>query len=149
MWLEVLHGPTRSPVFRKCSGRFFVDSGCIDCGACQRLAPATFDEREGKVRVFRQPEDPAVLDKALMALITCPVSAIGTIGRHDLRPAACRFPERIDGPVFDCGYASPKSFGATSYLIVRPGGNIPVDSPGTRGPSSSAWKSWAGSPFFS
>ena len=110
-------------------GDFFVDAGCIDCGACQRLAPATFDDREGQARVFRQPEDPEGIERALMARIACPVSAIGTVGRHDLRSAARRFPERIDGPVFDCGYASPKSFGATSYLIERPGGNVLVDSP--------------------
>lgn len=31
--------------------------------------------------------------------------------------------------VYHCGFHSEKSFGATSYLIVRPEGNILMDSP--------------------
>src|SRR6185436_15943209 len=37
----------------------------------------------------------------------------------------------IDGApdIYYCGYASEDSFGATSYLIRRPEGNVLVDSP--------------------
>src|ERR1700687_3934861 len=31
--------------------------------------------------------------------------------------------------VHDCGFATESSFGATSYLVVREGGNVLVDSP--------------------
>ena len=34
------------------------------------------------------------------------------------------FPERLDDNVYFCGYASPDSYGAASYLIVRPEGNV-------------------------
>src|SRR6185312_10517836 len=39
------------------------------------------------------------------------------------------FPELVAGNVYYCGYASSSSFGASSYLIVRPEGNVLVDSP--------------------
>ncbi len=110
-------------------GEFFVDSGCIDCGVCQRMAPGTFDDAGEMARVFRQPEDRAAFDRALGALVSCPVSAIGTVTRVDSGSVERLFPERIDGPVFECGFTSPKSFGAMSYLIQRPEGNILVDSP--------------------
>lgn len=110
-------------------GEFFVDSGCIDCGVCQRMAPGTFDDAGEMARVFRQPEDRAAFGRALGALVSCPVSAIGTLTRVDPGSVESLFPERIDGPVFECGFTSPKSFGAMSYLIQRPGGNILVDSP--------------------
>nr|MDA8029380.1 ferredoxin [Nitrospiraceae bacterium] len=64
-------------------GEFFVDSGCIDCGVCQRMAPGTFDDAGEMARVFRQPEDRAAFDRALGALVSCPVSAIGTVTRVD------------------------------------------------------------------
>jgi len=35
----------------------------------------------------------------------------------------------VDGPIFYCGFTSPKSFGGSSYLIRRDGGNWLVDSP--------------------
>jgi glyoxylase-like metal-dependent hydrolase (beta-lactamase superfamily II) len=40
-------------------------------------------------------------------------------------------PEAVtpDGSVLFCGYASESSFGASSYLIRRPEGNVLVDSP--------------------
>lgn len=46
-----------------------------------------------------------------------------------MRLARASFPEHIDGGVYYCGYACRESHGARSYLIVRAGGNILVDSP--------------------
>jgi len=46
--------------------------------------------------------------------------------------AADAFPEPIAPDVSDifyCGYTAESSFGASSYLIRRPGGNVLVDSP--------------------
>jgi glyoxylase-like metal-dependent hydrolase (beta-lactamase superfamily II) len=67
--------------------------------------------------------------RALMALVTCTTSSIGTRGKHDTRAAARAFPEPIGGDVLFCGYASESSYGAASYLIRRPAGNVLVDSP--------------------
>ena len=36
--------------------------------------------------------------------------------------------------MYDCGYAAESSFGATSWLVVRRGGNVLVDSPRFAGP---------------
>jgi glyoxylase-like metal-dependent hydrolase (beta-lactamase superfamily II) len=45
-------------------------------------------------------------------------------------PAArAAFPLPIEGEVHYCGYHSGKSYGAAAYLIVRPQGNVLVDSP--------------------
>jgi glyoxylase-like metal-dependent hydrolase (beta-lactamase superfamily II) len=39
------------------------------------------------------------------------------------------YPRLIADGVYFCGFASPKSYGARSYLIVRPGGNWMTDAP--------------------
>ena len=111
-------------------GDFFVDSSCIDCDRCRQIAPQVFarDDRAGQSFVAAQPAA-AGGHRALMALVTCPTSSIGTRTRHDVRAAARAFPEPLFGDVAFCGYASEVSFGAASYLIRRPEGNVLIDSP--------------------
>ena len=79
--------------------------------------------------VARQPGDEAALHRARMALVACPVGAIGTESKHAFGAARSAFPEPIEDGVYYCGWAAESSYGARSYLIVRPGGNILVDSP--------------------
>ncbi|MBV8878833.1 MAG: MBL fold metallo-hydrolase, partial [Planctomycetaceae bacterium] len=69
------------------------------------------------------------LRRAEMALVTCPTASIGTLGKHDLGAAIGAFPEPVEDNVRFCGFASEDSFGGSSYLIVRPEGNVLVDSP--------------------
>ena len=64
-----------------------------------------------------------------MALVTCPTASIGTASKRDLKAATAAFPEPVDANVHFCGFASEDSFGGSSYLIVRPDGNVLVDSP--------------------
>jgi glyoxylase-like metal-dependent hydrolase (beta-lactamase superfamily II) len=67
-----------------------------------------------------------------MSLVACPTSSIGTSRRYRARVGVEAFPERIDENIYFCGFTSESSFGAWSYLIVRPeteGGNVLVDSP--------------------
>lgn len=64
-----------------------------------------------------------------MALVACPTGSIGTTSKTNLRPAMDAFPERIEDNVYFCGYASPDTYGAASYLIQRPEGNVLIDSP--------------------
>lgn len=123
-------------------GNFYVDSSCIDCGACEWLAPETFEDDGGKARVFRQPFSAQERIRALGAVTACPVAAIGTIAKQDFGEALDLFPEGVDGPVSYCGYHSPRSFGAASYLIRRPEGNILVDSPRFAAPLSRGSKPW-------
>jgi glyoxylase-like metal-dependent hydrolase (beta-lactamase superfamily II)/ferredoxin len=110
-------------------GDFFVDDSCIDCDQCRRIAPATFTEADEQSVVCRQPSTPTETAAALRALVTCPTASIGTRARHDMRPAIDAYPERIESDVYFCGFAAESSFGASSYLIVRPDGNVLVDSP--------------------
>lgn len=112
-------------------GDFYVDRSCIDCDLCRQLAPRTFARCEGAEQSFvvHQPAGPDEAHRALMALVACPTSSIGTRARHDTAAAARAFPEHLGGGVYFCGYASAASYGAASYLITRPGGNVLVDSP--------------------
>jgi glyoxylase-like metal-dependent hydrolase (beta-lactamase superfamily II)/ferredoxin len=110
-------------------GDFYVDSTCIDCGTCRQVAPASFAQGRDASFVHRQPADECETQRARMALVACPVAAIGTGTRHRMQAARGAFPEHIDGGVHYCGYAAEASYGARSYLVVRPRGNILVDSP--------------------
>ena len=110
-------------------GNFFVDTTCIDCDLCRQIAPSVFKEESDHSVVFRQPESREDVLKAAMALVTCPTASIGTREKIDSQAAAEAFPERVDENVYFCGYASRNSYGASSYLIVRPEGNILIDSP--------------------
>jgi glyoxylase-like metal-dependent hydrolase (beta-lactamase superfamily II)/ferredoxin len=110
-------------------GSFFVDDTCIDCDLCRQIAPTVFKEDWDHSFVFHQPESPAETHKAAMALVTCPTASIGTRDKLDSTKAAASYPELVDENVYFCGYASRNSYGASSYLITRPEGNILIDSP--------------------
>ena len=111
------------------SGDFFVDSSCIDCDICRQVAPETFCAQAAQTVVYRQPATPESVHRALMALVACPTGSIGTTRKYPIKAAIAAFPEEIAAGVYFCGFASRHSYGATSYLIVRPGGNVLVDSP--------------------
>ncbi|MFY9609425.1 MAG: MBL fold metallo-hydrolase [Blastocatellia bacterium] len=111
------------------AGDFFVDSSCIDCDLCRQIAPDTFSQAGDQSAVHRQPRTPEAVFAALKALVTCPTSSIGDVAHRSAKAAAAAYPELIDGAVYFCGFASESSYGASSYLIVRPEGNVLVDSP--------------------
>ena len=118
------------------AGDFYVDSTCIDCDTCRQIAPEVFaraDAIEQSV-VVCQPDGEPARARSLMALVACPTASIGTVSKADARLAAARFPEPIAGEIYYCGYTSEKSFGASSYLVRRPEGNVLVDSPRAAGP---------------
>jgi ferredoxin len=112
-------------------GDFFVDSTCIDCDLCRQLAPKVFtrDDRRGQSVVAHQPANDAERHRALMALVTCPTASIATERKLETKEAARAFPELVEGDVYFCGWASESSYGASSWLIRRPDGNVLVDSP--------------------
>jgi glyoxylase-like metal-dependent hydrolase (beta-lactamase superfamily II) len=110
-------------------GEFFVDDTCIDCATCRLIAPGVFVPSRGLTVVGRQPGGEAERRRALMALVACPTASIGTVGRADARAAVARFPEEVADGVYYCGFTSPHSYGASSYLVRRPAGNVLVDSP--------------------
>src|SRR5437762_8593873 len=110
-------------------GDFFVDSTCIDCDTCSQLAPAIFRDHGEQCSVHHQPENPAEIRDAMMALVACPTRSIGATQRHDAHIGIDAFPLPLDDNVYFCGFTSESSFGAWSYLIARPQGNILIDSP--------------------
>ncbi|MCU1230424.1 MAG: beta-lactamase domain protein [Acidobacteria bacterium] len=116
------------------AGDFFVDTSCIDCDACRLIAPSVFHDTGEQSAVFHQPETPEELLRAQQALITCPTASIGDVSKRDMRAAVASFPEQIDGDVHVCGFNSESSFGAFSYFITHPNGNVLIDSPRFAGP---------------
>ena len=119
------------------AGDFYVDSTCIDCDACRQIAPETFRDHGDQSSVYRQPLNATEVQRALMALVSCPTASIGTVSHRNARAAVEAFPSRVVDNVYFCGFTSEDSFGAWAYLIVRPeegGGNVLVDSPRFTGP---------------
>jgi len=109
-------------------GRWFADTRCIDCDVARHYAPDLIgaDDR-GLSVVLRQPktdEDELAMWRATLA---CPTQSIGTRS-HDHAPADV-FPWELTDGVFLNGYNDESSFGAHSYLVVRPEGNLLIDSP--------------------
>jgi glyoxylase-like metal-dependent hydrolase (beta-lactamase superfamily II)/ferredoxin len=110
-------------------GDFFVDDTCIDCDLCRQIAPSVFKEEWDHSIVSHQPESATETHRAAMALVACPTASIGARKKIDVAATAAAFPEHVEENVYFCGYASRSSYGASSYLIVRPEGNVLIDSP--------------------
>ncbi|HEX5732477.1 MAG TPA: MBL fold metallo-hydrolase [Blastocatellia bacterium] len=111
------------------AGDFYVDSTCIDCDLCRQIAPETFSDIGEQSVVYHQPETADQELAALKALVTCPTASIGALGDHPAKQAVAAYPELVEENVYFCGFASESSYGASSYLIARPQGNVLVDSP--------------------
>jgi len=70
----------RSP--ENVSGKFYVDSTCIDCGLCPDTAPQFFKRYDegGYTIVHRQPQTPEEIALAEEACSGCPTESIGNDG---------------------------------------------------------------------
>jgi glyoxylase-like metal-dependent hydrolase (beta-lactamase superfamily II)/ferredoxin len=111
-------------------GPWFVDQACIDCDLCRQLSPSIFGDEGGQACIRRQPISDDDQRQAALAAIACPTGAIGAGGAASwMREARGRFPLAVGDGVYFCGYASRDSYGASSWLVVRPDGNVLVDSP--------------------
>jgi len=64
------------------SGRYYVDTQCIDCDVCRVTAPNNFTRNEegGYSFVAKQPENDEEEAQCQEALDSCPVEAIGNDG---------------------------------------------------------------------
>ncbi|MGB7712630.1 MAG: MBL fold metallo-hydrolase [Microcoleus sp.] len=112
------------------SGNFYVDSTCISCDTCRWMAPEVFVEVGEQSAVYQQPTNDTAERRSLAALLSCPTSSIGTVDKpKNIKEVQQSLPAIVTENVYHCGYHSEKSYGAASYLIVRPEGNILVDSP--------------------
>lgn len=122
------------------AGEFFVDSTCINCGACRNFAPRVFADAGPTSIVAAQPPDEAGRFRAFQALLACPTNSIGASTRNadgaftstrvpkDVHPSF-PIPMEAGSGVYLNGFNDRASFGADSYFIKSPGGNWLVDSP--------------------
>ena len=111
-------------------GNFYVDSSCIDCDTCRWVAPEVYNRQASQSAVYHQPDTELEKLRAMQALLACPTASIGTIAKPTgIKQAQQTFPIPIEDNVYYCGYHSADSYGAASYFIQRPEGNILVDSP--------------------
>ena len=112
------------------AGDFYVDSSCIDCDTCRWMAPETFQRVNDQSAVHHQPTAAVDRVSAMQALLSCPTGSIGTVEKPtDIQAVQETLPIPVTDTVYHCGYHSEKSFAAASYLIVRPEGNVLIDSP--------------------
>ncbi|MBW4564489.1 MAG: MBL fold metallo-hydrolase [Mojavia pulchra JT2-VF2] len=112
------------------NGDFYVDTTCIDCDTCRWMTPEVFHSVDEQSAVYHQPTNEKERLAALQALLACPTSSIGTVEKpEDIKIAQESFPILVEENVYHCGYHSEKSYGASSYFIQHPEGNILVDSP--------------------
>ena len=109
-------------------GEWFVDTRCIACDAARHWARDLIaSDPSGHSYVTRQAEtaeDEASMWRAAMA---CPTRSIGH--RSQRRPRTPSFPYELTPGVLAMGNNSLSSFGAHSYLVRRPDGNLLMDSP--------------------
>jgi len=111
-------------------GDFYVDSTCIDCDTCRWMSPTVFRRMDEQSAVYHQPTNESERLTALQALLACPTSSICTVEKpKDIKTVQQSFPILVAENVYHCGYHSENSYGAASYLIQLPEGNILVDSP--------------------
>ena len=64
------------------SGKYYVDSSCIDCDQCRAIAPEIFcrDEESGRSFVKRQPATEEEIVAAEDAAASCATGSIGADG---------------------------------------------------------------------
>ncbi len=129
-------------------GPFFVDSSCIDCGSCWQIDPEHFAPTGSSSYVHTQPNGQQEVEKSLLALIDCPVAAIGAPKHLTANSSADVFPILVTkhpaGDVYYCGWSSKRSFGASSWLILSAEGNVLIDSPRWSAPLAKQIKKMGG-----
>ena len=98
-----------------------------------------------------QPDGQEATEQALLALQACPVAAIETNRSLRSTTPVDGFPalikEHPQGKVYYCGWASRRSFGACSWLIIQPSGNVMVDVPRWSAPLARRIKAMGGLRF--
>jgi len=112
------------------NGDFYVDTTCIDCDTCRWMTPEVFHREAEQSVVYHKPVDETERLRAMQALLSCPTASIGTVEKPtDIKAAQHSLPILLADSVYHCGYHAESSYGAASYLIQRPEGNVLVDSP--------------------
>ena len=118
--------PIRNP--ESVAGDWYIDTACIDCGASRHVAPDLIVERNEKSVFARQPNSPEEQLAAWRAVLVCPTASVRSEADQQ-RPNVTIFPQEITSDVWRCGFNARSSFGAHSYFVTRPDGNLLIDSP--------------------
>jgi glyoxylase-like metal-dependent hydrolase (beta-lactamase superfamily II)/ferredoxin len=109
-------------------GDWFVDTTCIDCDAARHVAPGLIGtDASGRSVFLRQPETEEDVRMAWRAVEVCPTRSVGHLTLR--RPPQPAFPHDLGDGVFRLGNNARSSFGAHSYLVTRPEGNVMIDAP--------------------
>ena len=109
-------------------GPWFVDTRCIRCDAARNWAPDFIGmDASGRSYVARQPADAEEEAALWQAAAACPTKSIGN--RDQPREPANVFPYLMTDGVFALGNNSLSSFAAHSFMVLRPDGNLMIDSP--------------------
>ncbi|WP_283136629.1 MBL fold metallo-hydrolase [Rhizohabitans arisaemae] len=110
------------------SAGWYVDDRCTNCDVSRQLAPGLVGEAGGRSVMLRQPRDEVETAILHTAAFACHTRSIRyPAGRLDteLDP----FPLLLDDGVHLCGHNATQTAGANSYLVVRPAGNLMIDTP--------------------
>ena len=109
-------------------GPWFVDTRCIRCDAARNWAPGLIGMDEtGRSIIVSQPDGPEQEAVMWRAAAACPTKSIGNL-EHPVEPAGI-FPHQLTDGVFALGNNALSSFAAHSFLVIRPEGNLMIDSP--------------------
>ena len=123
-------------------GEWYVDTDCIDCSAARTVAPGLIVEGGGQSVFARQPETEEELMMAWRARLLCPTASVRSEGHA--RPPDGVFPEQMTEGIYRLGYNARSSWGAHSFLIRRPSGNVMVDAPRWTKPVMATLEAWGG-----
>ncbi|MDH7795127.1 MULTISPECIES: MBL fold metallo-hydrolase [unclassified Beijerinckia] len=104
-----------------------IDEHCIQCGAAQTAFPNLVAEGKDRYFFHRQPESAAETADAWRAALLCPVSAVRA--PEGLKMPEGLFPQELGPDLYRLGYNARASWGAHSYLLRRPNGNVMIDGP--------------------
>jgi glyoxylase-like metal-dependent hydrolase (beta-lactamase superfamily II) len=117
--------PHRNP--DSAPGDWYIDTACINCAASRHVAPGLIVERGDRSVFARQPANAEEEMMAWRARLVCPTASVRTETKKP-RPEGV-FPQELAPGVYRCGFNSKDSYGAHSYFVKRPEGNLLVDSP--------------------
>lgn len=109
------------------AGDWFVDDRCINCGAARHVAPGLIVEHQDSSVFSRQPSTPEEQHAAWLAAELCPTRSVRTESRA--RAPERVYPHMLAPDIYLCGFNARASYGAHSYFVRRPDGNVLVDSP--------------------
>jgi glyoxylase-like metal-dependent hydrolase (beta-lactamase superfamily II) len=123
-------------------GDWFIDTSCIDCAAAREVAPGLIVAGGGQSVFARQPSTDEELRMAWRARLLCPTASIHAKTKKAAPPDL--FPQELTPGIYRLGYNARGSFGAHSYLIRRPAGNVMVDSPRWTNALVAKLEAWGG-----